>query len=142
MTVLGNLLWLLVAGLWLSVSYAAAGLMACLTVIGIPFGVQALELAGYALWPFGRVVVERPGRYRALGLVGNVLWLLLGGWWIALFQVALGLLLVLTVVGIPFGIASFRMAVLALLPFDKSVVAEDAVPAGAVVVVGPVRRRR
>lgn len=141
MTVLGNLVWLLLAGLWLASSYALAGLLAVLTVIGIPFGVQAFKLAGYALWPFGRVVVETPRADGAVRVIGNVIWLLLGGWWIALLQLLLALVLFLTVIGIPFGVVSFRMAVLALVPFGKSVVPESAVPPGARIVVGPARRR-
>lgn len=142
MTVLCSLVWLVLAGLWLAVSYALAGVLACLTVVGIPFGVQAFKLAGYALWPFGRVVVETPRADRAVGFIGNVLWFLLGGWWLALLQLLLALVLFLTIIGIPFGIVSFRMAVLALVPFGKTVIPERDVPTGVRVVVGPVRGRR
>lgn len=140
MTVLGNLLWLLLAGLWLALSYLVAGILNFLTIIGIPFGIQSFKLAGYALWPFGRVVVELPGRDRAIGCLANAAWLVLGGWWIALLQVLLAGLFFLTIIGIPFGIASFRMAVLAVAPFGKTVVSERDVPRGATVVVGPVRQ--
>ena len=139
MTVLGNVLWLVLAGLWLGLSYLLAGLLNCLTIIGIPFGVQSFKLAGYAFWPFGRTVIERPDRTRALGCLGNVLWLLLGGWWLALLHVLLGLIFFLTIVGIPFGVVSMRMAGLALVPFGKMVVREDEVPGDAQVVIGPVR---
>lgn len=138
-TVLGNILWLALAGLWLGVSYLLAGILNCLTIIGIPFGVQAFKLAGYAFWPFGRVVVERPNADRALGCLGNGLWLILGGWWLALMQAVSGLVLMLTIVGIPFGIVSFRMAGLALWPFGRIVVRENEVPYGAHVLIGPVR---
>ena len=140
MTVLGNVLWLVLAGLWLGLSYLFAGIVTCLTIIGIPFGIQSFKLAGYAFWPFGRTVIERQSGAGALGCLGNVLWLLLGGWWLALLQIVVGVVLCLTIIGIPFGIASFRMAVLALVPFGKQVVADADVPYGARVVVGPVRR--
>lgn len=139
MIVLGNVLWLVVAGLWLGVSYLCAGIASCLTIVGIPFGVQAFKLGGYALWPFGRVVVERPNRDEALGCLGNVVWLILGGWWLALLHLVLGLVLFLTIVGIPFGVVSFRMAGLALWPFGKMVVGQDQIPPGARVVIGPVK---
>lgn len=139
MTVLGNVLWLLVAGIWLGLFYLLAGVLNCLTVIGIPFGIQSFKLAGYAFWPFGRVVIERPNADQALGCLGNGLWLVLGGLWLALFHVILALAFFLTIIGIPFGVASFRMAALALWPFGKMVVREDEVPDGARVVIGPVR---
>jgi uncharacterized membrane protein YccF (DUF307 family) len=141
MATLGNVLWFLLAGLWLGISYVIAGIVACLTIIGIPFGVQAFKLGGYTLWPFGRVIVELPDHDPALGCLGNVLWLILGGWWIALLHVVLGLVLLITIVGIPFALVSFRMAGLALVPFGKSVVRRDSVPPGAQVIIGPVRAR-
>jgi uncharacterized membrane protein YccF (DUF307 family) len=141
MATLGNVLWLVIAGLWLGISYLIAGTVSCLTIVGIPFGIQAFKLAGYTLWPFGRVIVELPGQDEALGCLGNVVWLILGGWWIALLHVVLGLALLLTIVGIPFAIVSFRMAGLALVPFGKSVVGRDRVPPGARVIIGPVRDR-
>ncbi len=137
MKLLGNLLWLLIAGLWLAIAYLFAGIANCLTIIGIPLGVQSFKLGGYALWPFGRVVIDRPGRDEALGCLGNVVWLVLGGIWLAIFHVLLGLVLCITIIGIPFGIVSFRMARLALWPFGKVVVRGDRVPPGARVVIGP-----
>lgn len=141
MTLLGNLLWLVLAGLLLALCYLVAGILTCLTIVGIPFGVQAFKLSGYALWPFGRVVVKRPNRDEALSVLGNVLWLVLGGWWLALVHVLVALVLFMTIVGIPFGIVSFRMAALALWPFGTIVLRQDRVPPGYAVVVGPVRRR-
>ena len=79
MRTIGNVLWLVLAGWWLAIGYVIAGILNCITIIGIPFGVQSFKLAGYALWPFGRVVVERPGASPTLGCLGNVIWLVLGG---------------------------------------------------------------
>lgn len=139
MSLLGNVLWFLLAGLWLALSYITAGILSFLTIIGIPFGIQSFKLAGYVVWPFGRTVIERPNSDQALGCLGNIIWLVLGGWWLALLHVIIGVVFCLTILGIPFGIASFRMAVLALVPFGKMVVPSDQVPYNARVIVGPVR---
>jgi uncharacterized membrane protein YccF (DUF307 family) len=104
------------------------------TIIGIPFGLQAFKLAGYALWPFGRVVVTTAAGYGPLALVGNVIWVILTGWELALAHLVAGALLCLTIVGIPLGIASFKMVWLALVPFGKRVVpAGDLLPGAEVV---------
>ncbi len=122
MRLVGNVLWLVLAGWWLALVYLIAGVLNCLTVIGIPFGIQSFKLAGYALWPFGRVVVEHPGANAAVGCLGNVLWLVLGGLWLAFAHVVAGMVLCLTIIGIPLGLGSFKLAVLALTPFGKDVV--------------------
>ena len=122
MRTIGNVLWLVLAGWWLAIGYVIAGILNCITIIGIPFGVQSFKLAGYTLWPFGRVVVERPGASPTLGCLGNVIWLVLGGLALALGHVLAGVLLCITIIGIPLGVASFKMAVLALTPFGKVVV--------------------
>jgi len=123
---IGNILWFVLAGLWMAIGYVLAGIVQCITVIGIPFGLQSFKLAGYALWPFGRVVVQRADRSTTASCLGNVIWLLLAGLWLALGHVVTGVLLCITVIGIPFGVASFKLAGLALVPFGKQVV-----PAGA-----------
>ncbi|MCU0269029.1 MAG: YccF domain-containing protein [Acidimicrobiales bacterium] len=126
MRLIGNILWLLLAGLWLAIGYVVAGVVLCLTVIGIPFGVQSFKLAGYALAPFGRVVVDEGDRGSGcLTTVGNVLWIVLAGIWLAIGHVVTGLLLCLTIIGIPFGIANIKMAALALAPFGKTIVSLD-----------------
>ena len=135
MKTLGNLLWLILAGLWLAIAYVAAGIANCLTIIGIPFGIASFKLAGYALWPFGRAVVRDAGGPSALSTIGNVIWFFLGGWWLALLHLLLGLVLCITIIGIPFGIASFKMARLALTPFGHSVVDIDAAGDRAVVAI-------
>lgn len=126
---LGNILWLVVAGLWLAIGYVVAGVINCIFIITIPFGVQSFKLAGYALWPFGRMVVHKSDRDVALGCVGNAIWLLTGGFWLALGHLLAGLLLCLTVIGIPLGLASIKMAGLALAPFGKQIVPVGTVPA-------------
>ena len=120
---LGNLLWFLLAGVWLAASYFISGLLLCLTLVGIPFGVQAFKLAGFALWPFGRNAVARAGADGLLGVLFNLLWLVLFGWAIFLGHLLAGVVLCLTVVGIPFGVQAFKISVLALWPFGREIVA-------------------
>jgi uncharacterized membrane protein YccF (DUF307 family) len=120
--VVGNVLWFVLAGFWLALGYVFSAILQAITIIGIPFAVQSLKLAGYALWPFGRVVVKRQGGDVALQGIGNFLWFILSGLWLAIAHVVVGLLLFLPIVTIPFGIASFKMAYLALFPLGKDLV--------------------
>ena len=122
MRTIGNVLWLVLAGFWLAVGYAFAGVVLVVTIIGIPFGLQSFKLAGYSLWPFGRVVVTDPDASAALGCVGNVLWLVLAGWWLAIGHVVTGVLLCLTIIGIPLGLANFKLVPLAFLPLGREIV--------------------
>jgi uncharacterized membrane protein YccF (DUF307 family) len=131
-----NLMWLILAGIWMAIGYVIAGLLMCITIIGIPFGVQAFKLAVYALWPFGKTLVPS-GHHRALSVIGNILWFILAGWWLALGHVITGIVLCITIIGIPLGIASFKMAGAALVPFGKEIVDTDSLrqlPPGAIVV--------
>lgn len=134
MRVILNLIWLLVAGIELALAYVVAGLVLMITIVGIPFGVQAFKLAGFALWPFGRAVV----RTRSPGLlagIGNLLWIVLAGWWLALAHIVTGIALCLTVIGIPMGIANFKMVSMAFAPFGREVVERpERLPADAVTV--------
>lgn len=126
MRTLGNILWFLLAGLWLAIGYVVAGLVAFVLIVTIPFGIASFRLAGYVIWPFGRTVVWR----REAGVwsaVGNVVWVLVVGWELALAHLVAGLLLCLTVIGIPLGIASWKMIPLALLPLGREVVPVEAV---------------
>lgn len=125
MRTIGNILWLVLAGVWLAIGYVLAGVINCIFIITIPFGVQAFKLAGYALWPFGRMVVHRPNRDVALGCLGNVIWFVFGGIWLALGHLVAGVLRCMTVVGIPLGIACFKMTGLALAPFGKQIVRSE-----------------
>ncbi len=128
MTILGNILWLVLAGIWLAIGYVIAGILNCIFIITIPFGIQSFKLAGYALWPFGRMVVQRQDRDVALGCLGNAIWFVFGGIWLALGHLIAGALLCVTVIGIPLGIASFKMAGLALAPFGKQIVPVGTMP--------------
>lgn len=130
MRTLGNILWFVFAGLWLGAGYLLAGVLLCLTVIGIPFGLAAFRLAGYAFWPFGRIVVANPDRTPGVSVVGNVLWFVLAGWWLCLMHLVTGIALCLTIIAIPFGIADFKLAGLAIAPLGKLIVPADAAALG------------
>jgi uncharacterized membrane protein YccF (DUF307 family) len=113
------------AGVWLAISYVIAAVLLAITIIGIPFAAQSVKLAGYALWPFGRTLVQSPTRHKGISVVGNVLWFVLAGWWLALEHLIVGALLCLTIIGIPLGVGSFKMAGAALVPFGRKVVRLD-----------------
>ena len=121
MKTLLNLIWLVLAGFWLAVGYAIAGIICCVLIITIPFGIAALRIAIYALWPFGRTVVRRPDA-GAASAVGNVLWLLLCGWWLALGHLVTGVALCLTIIGIPLGLANFKLIPVSLRPLGREIV--------------------
>jgi uncharacterized membrane protein YccF (DUF307 family) len=117
-----NIIWLIFSGIWLALAYLVAAVLMAITIIGIPFAKQALKLAGYALWPFGRTLIPAEKRHKGISVVGNILWFVLAGWWLALLHLLTGVLLCLTIIGIPLGVASFKMAGAALVPFGKQVV--------------------
>lgn len=120
MRTLGNILWVVLAGIWLAIGYAVSGVVLCITIVGIPFGIQAFKMAGLSLWPFGRTVV-RSAEGGCLELGANVVWLVLFGWEIFLVHLLSGLLLCITIIGIPFGIQAFKLSTLALWPFGRTI---------------------
>ena len=122
MKTLLNLLWLVLAGFWLALAYIFAALLSVIFLVTIPFAVPALKLAGYALWPFGRMVVQRPDRDVALSTLGNVVWFIVAGWWLALLHLISGLILMITIIGIPLGVANIKRAGLAIAPYGKRIV--------------------
>jgi uncharacterized membrane protein YccF (DUF307 family) len=121
MRTIGNVLWLLFSGIEMALAYLVAGLLAIVFIVTIPIAPAAFRLANYTLWPFGRVVVRRP-EAGAGSAVGNVVWFLIAGWWLALFHLGFGLLLAITIIGIPFAIVHVKLAGLALRPYGKDVV--------------------
>jgi len=119
-----NVIWFVMAGFWLALAYALAGLLMCVLIITIPFGIASFRLAGFVLWPFGRTVVRQHDA-GAPSLIGNVLWFLLAGLWIAIGHVVTGVGLCLTIIGIPFGWANIKLALVALAPLGKEIVSSD-----------------
>lgn len=121
MKFLGNILWLIMGGLLVSLYYALMGVLFCITVIGIPFGLQLIKMAGLALWPFGRDVHSDTNDGGCLAIIMNVIWIIFGGIEIALLHIGFGIVCCLTIVGIPFGMQHFKMAILAFVPFGKKI---------------------
>ena len=121
MKFIGNILWMVLGGFIISLYYALVGLLFCITIIGIPFGMQLFKMAGLALWPFGHDVTPGANDGGCLSLIMNVIWIVLGGIEIALMHVTLGIGFCITIVGIPFGLQHFKMALLALVPFGKEI---------------------
>ena len=121
MKFIGNILWMVLGGFIISLYYALVGLIFCITIIGIPFGMQLFKMAGLALWPFGHDVTPGANDGGCLSLIMNVIWIVLGGIEIALMHVTLGIGFCITIVGIPFGLQHFKMALLALVPFGKKI---------------------
>ena len=121
MKFIGNIIWMVLGGFIISLYYALVGLLFCISIIGIPFGMQLFKMAGLALWPFGHDVTPGANDGGCLSLIMNVIWIVLGGIEIALMHVTLGIGFCITIVGIPFGLQHFKMALLALVPFGKEI---------------------
>jgi len=129
MRTLLNLIWLVLSGFWMAVGYALAGVICCLLIVTIPFGIASFRIANYVLWPFGRTVVEKPTA--GIGsAIGNVIWVIVAGIWLAIGHLTTGVALCLTIIGIPMGIASFKLIPVSLMPLGKDIVSSD-VPFGA-----------
>jgi len=119
-----NVIWLIFEGLWMAIAYVLAGLVAFVLIITIPFGIAAFRIAGYVLWPFGRTIERRPGAGVA-STIGNVIWIILFGWWLAIGHLVAGVMLCLTIIGIPLGLASFKIIPITLLPLGVRIVPAD-----------------
>lgn len=122
MKILGNIIWLIFGGFAIFLEYILAGLALCVTIIGIPFGIQAFKLGMLALWPFGQKIEYMDDTPGCLSTIMNILWLIIGGIWISLTHLLFGLLLFITIIGIPWGKQHFKMVSLALTPFGRKLV--------------------
>ena len=125
MKLLGNIIWVLFGGLFLALGYVFTGLILCLTIIGIPFGWQVIKLSGLALWPFGKEVKNKENSTGCLNTFMNVLWILIGGIWLAIDHAVIGIIFFITIIGIPFGKQHFKLASLILTPFGREVVSSS-----------------
>lgn len=127
MRILLNIIWFFCGGLWLSLGYAFFGLIACLLIVTIPFGIASFRMANYALWPFGRVVVRQHDAGVGSAL-GNVIWFVLAGVWLAIGHVATAAVQAVTIIGIPLAIANLKMIPVTCVPFGKVIISSDALP--------------
>ncbi|HWP98680.1 MAG TPA: YccF domain-containing protein [Syntrophomonadaceae bacterium] len=119
MNFIGNIIWLLFGGIIASICWAIAGLLWCVTIIGIPFGVQCFKIAGFVLWPFGKEI--ELGHFGVGGLIFNIIWIIFFGWEFAIGHLVTGLIFCITIIGIPFGLQHFKYAQLGLIPFGAKI---------------------
>jgi uncharacterized membrane protein YccF (DUF307 family) len=119
MRFLGNIIWLLFGGIIAAVGWFVAGLLLCITIIGIPFGVQCMKISALVLWPFGKEIDV--GNFGVGGLLFNIIWLILFGWEFAIAHFITGLIFCITIIGIPFGLQHFKLAKLGLIPFGAKI---------------------
>ncbi|MEU4646320.1 YccF domain-containing protein [Nocardia fluminea] len=121
-----NVLWVVLCGFWMALGYLLAALICFILIVTIPFGIASLRLAGYVLWPFGRTVVDKPSA-GAGSLIGNVIWFVFAGWWLALGHVFTSIALAVTIIGLPFAWANLKLVPLSLFPLGHDVVPSDTV---------------
>jgi len=119
-----NVVWLVLAGLWMALGYVLAGIICCVLIVTIPFGIASFRIAAYVLWPFGREVVVRPGA-GAPSTIGNVIWFLVAGWWLALGHLLTSIPLFVSIIGIPFGWANLKLVPVSLMPLGREIVDSD-----------------
>jgi uncharacterized membrane protein YccF (DUF307 family) len=120
-----NIIWFVFSGFWLWLAYVLAGVICCVLIITIPWGIASFRMASYAAWPFGRELVDKPNA-GIFSFLGNVIWVIVAGWWLALTHIATGILLCLTIIGIPMAIANFKLIEVSLMPLGKQIVRKPA----------------
>jgi uncharacterized membrane protein YccF (DUF307 family) len=119
-----NIIWLVLCGLWMSIAYVLVGIVCFILIITIPFGIACFRIAGYVLWPFGKQIAPR-STAGAGALIGNILWIVLFGWELALGHLIAGVLLSLTIIGIPLGLANFKIIPISLMPLGVNIVSTE-----------------
>jgi uncharacterized membrane protein YccF (DUF307 family) len=123
-----NVFWLIFGGLFIALAYALAGVICCVLIVTIPFGIASFRIANYALWPFGRTIVRHPDA-GAASTIGNVIWFIFAGWWLVIGHIATGIAQLVTIIGIPLGIANFKMIPISIMPLGSRIVDADSVAA-------------
>lgn len=125
MNLFGNIIWLIFGGLLSALGYLLGGIALCITIIGIPWGLQCFKLAELVLWPFGKKVISDSSNSGCLSVLCNIIWIIFGGWYTALVHVGMGILLFITIIGIPWARQHFKLIEISLMPFGKKVVADN-----------------
>lgn len=123
-----NVIWLVLCGIWMAIAYVLAGIVCCVLIVTIPFGLASFRIANYALWPFGRTLVMRADA-GAPSLIGNVIWIIFAGWWLVLAHIATGVALLVTIIGIPLALANFKLIPVSLMPLGRVIVPVDSMRA-------------
>ncbi|QAY60048.1 YccF domain-containing protein [Microbacterium protaetiae] len=116
-----NIIWVIFAGFWLFLGYVAAGVLLCVPIVTIPWAIASFRIANYSLWPFGRQLVDKQAT-GVFAFLGNVVWVILAGWWLAIAHIVSGLALCITIIGIPMAIADFKLVPVSLMPLGKQIV--------------------
>ena len=119
-----NIIWLIFGGLWLALGYFVAGIICCVLIVTIPFGIASFRIGVYALWPFGQRVIDKPGAGGG-ALLGNIIWLIFAGWWLALGHIFSAIAMAITIIGIPLAIANIKLIPVSLMPLGKQIVDND-----------------
>lgn len=125
MNLLGNLIWLIFEGLIAAFGYLFGGFILCLTIVGIPWGIQCFKLAGLVLWPFGKKVISDSSDTGCLSVLFNIIWIISGGIAVAITHIIMGLILTVTIIGIPWARQHFKLVEISLMPFGKRIVDDD-----------------
>ncbi len=124
MNLFGNIIWLIFGGLMAALGYLLGGIVLCITVIGVPWGLQCFKLAGLVLWPFGKTVVSDSDNMGCLNIFFNLVWIVCGGLYTAIVHIVMGAILCLTIIGIPWGKQHFKLVEISLMPFGKRIIYE------------------
>ena len=124
MNLFGNIIWLIFGGLMAALGYLLGGIVLCITVIGVPWGLQCFKLAGLVLWPFGKTVISDSDNIGCLNIFFNLVWILCGGLYTAIVHIVMGAILCLTIIGIPWGKQHFKLVEISLMPFGKRIIYE------------------
>ncbi|GGG22528.1 hypothetical protein GCM10007304_40440 [Rhodococcoides trifolii] len=125
MRLLLNIIWLVFGGLWLALGYFLAGIICCILIVTIPFGIAAFRIGAYALWPFGSTVVSKPTA--GVGsAIGNIVWFVVAGIWLAIGHIVTAIAMAITIIGIPLAIANLKLIPVSLMPLGKEIVDVDA----------------
>ena len=130
MRTLLNIIWLVLSGFWMFLGYLLAGVLLCIPIITIPWAIASFRIGVYALWPFGKTIVPKPGA--GVGsFLGNVIWVIFAGFWLAIGNIVTGIAMCITIIGIPLGLASFKLVPISIMPLGKDIVAIEQVRAAA-----------